>query len=367
MEEKCPHREKLITILKEKYKSKFHKIIIAIHPYGTEGEIPGKCSNANFGMRSIYKYLQENHPNFDPKQYFVTNFDIDTRFHANFLNVAVKTIINTPNKQQTFFQPILYYNWGLDKLSFITRITGLIRNAVMMGYLFPFNVNVMSVYICSFELYIKADFTDPAYQMEDIIAFIRAMIKSKQNLQIQAIYLPTISGPTSGKNLVNEIFEWARQLRRWSVGSAEVFHFFVVKIKKIGVWKSLIWGIKYTNFYVGILCAQNLLTISTSLVVLLKIQGEQEINSLLFFIPLAIFYFCMLWIFILNSKALNCIATIVEKEEINIFRNFAHYLISIFSMIFIALVVLYGYIEVCFAGKKVCKHGAAKKEFLDKL
>ena len=88
----------------------------------------------------------------------------------------------------------------------------------MMGALIPFNINIMSVYTASLQLYIEGDFCHPAYQMEDIICYIRWLTLTKRNLDIKPIYCPTISGPTSGKNMCHELSEWGLQIRRWSVG-----------------------------------------------------------------------------------------------------------------------------------------------------
>lgn len=58
-------------------------------------------------------------------------------------------ILKEKDRNNFVWQPVLFYNWGLDKLSFFTRITGLARNMLMMGALIPLNINIMSVYTSS--------------------------------------------------------------------------------------------------------------------------------------------------------------------------------------------------------------------------
>ena len=63
----------------------------------------------------------------------------------------------------------------LDEASVVTRVTGLMRSALMMGAMIPLNINTMSVYSFSGKLCKQGDFIHPRYQMEDIIALIRWM------------------------------------------------------------------------------------------------------------------------------------------------------------------------------------------------
>ena len=57
----------------------------------------------------------------------------------------------------------------------MTRVTGIVRGALMMGALIPFNINGMSVFSFSSRLAIAGDFVHPGYQMDDIVALIRWM------------------------------------------------------------------------------------------------------------------------------------------------------------------------------------------------
>jgi hypothetical protein len=80
--------------------------------------------------------------------------------------------------------PILY-NWGLDEVSLVTRVTAVQRSMMMLGgwretgtqaasgALIPFNLNPMSVFTFSVRLLVEGDYIHPGYQMDDIIAFIR--------------------------------------------------------------------------------------------------------------------------------------------------------------------------------------------------
>ena len=61
--------------------------------------------------------------------------------------------------------------------------------------------------------------------------------------------VPTLSGPTSGRVIEEELEEWARQAHRWTIGAAEVFHYFMVKSTNIPFFTALSWGITFIIYY----------------------------------------------------------------------------------------------------------------------
>ena len=65
--------------------------------------------------------------------------------------------------------------------------------------------------------------------MDDIIGLIRSMGITKQSLKVACVPVFNLSGPTSGRVLEEELEEWARQARRWTIGAGEVFHYFLIK------------------------------------------------------------------------------------------------------------------------------------------
>ncbi|UJR27633.1 hypothetical protein I4U23_008914 [Adineta vaga] len=204
----------------------FRKLIFTIHPYGLVNEIPGKCSNANYALRTAVEQLKLNETNGD--HILITTCDADSQFHRQYIAALTYQYIkaNFP-ALTTIYQPPLFYNWNLDGLSFFTRITGILRSTLMLGALIPFSINTMSIFSFSLSLAKAGNFVHPAYQMDDIICLIRWMGVTGHRLSIQMVLTPVLSGPTCGRTIEYEFMEWARQARRWTIGAAEVFHYFM--------------------------------------------------------------------------------------------------------------------------------------------
>jgi hypothetical protein len=372
-EEKTSDLEVKIKLIAANFESKFKELVITVHPHGTLGEIPGKCSNSNYGIRSLFNHLKETCVNFRPDDYILTNFDVDTIFHKYYLNALKAEVSNEKSVDKVIWQPLLYYNWKFDKLSFYTRIIGIFRSTLMAGALVTFNINVMSAFSASLKLYVDGNFVHPFYQMDDIICYIRWMAISKSSkLKIKPIYCLTLSGPTSGDTMWKELKEIIRQSQRWAIGSAEVFHYFVTKIQRINFFIGLLWSFCYLNYYAGFLCANFLLSISTTikLVYLLfshsnSMENTFYLKSFVFVFPLLMYVTNGLMI-VLNKIAVRTfLKELNVKENLGLLRELVHYILSWPTQIFYSLIFLYGFFAILIFGKKCCKHEASKKDELE--
>lgn len=364
LEERTPDLERKIKSI-EQFESTFSQLLVTVHPYGVEGEIPGKCSNSNYAIRSIYKHLKSNQEqNFKPEDFMLVNFDIDTIFHKNFLQVLKETVENEKQPDRVVWQPLLYYNWNMDKLSFFTRIIGILRSTMMAGALITFNLNVMSAFCASLKLYVDGNFVHPFYQMDDIICYIRWMIVSKKSLKIKPIYSPTISGPTSGENWIEELKELFIQGKRWTIGSAEVFHYFMCKLRRIKFKNSLVWGINYLNYYCVILCIQTMFSICTTVRVIVLEDSNNLITKMFLIFP-GLMYILNFFMIIVNKHAVKSFLEDLDiKENLGFFREILHFILSVPTIIVYSFITLYGFLSILIHGKDVCKHRPSNKSNL---
>ena len=182
-EEKTPNLGNKQQDLAKLFGSQFRELIFVTHPFGMEGEIPGKCSNSNCGIRTSIAHMKRKAgSNFDPDRILITTGDADSKFHPRYMEALeykyerefMRTKDHDDRKMvNCLFQSPLLYNWNLDAASVVTRLTGMLRAFLMMGAMIPFNVNTMSIYSFSASLCIAGQYIHPAYQMEDIIALIR--------------------------------------------------------------------------------------------------------------------------------------------------------------------------------------------------
>ena len=106
----------------------------------------------------VYLKISELGNSFNPDRIIVTTCDADSYFHPSYISALTAKFIHEKDPHAVIFQAPLFYNWGLDRVSFVTRVTGLLRSTLMMGALIPFNINSMSIFSFSLRLCIDGDF-----------------------------------------------------------------------------------------------------------------------------------------------------------------------------------------------------------------
>ncbi|ESP03073.1 hypothetical protein LOTGIDRAFT_110745, partial [Lottia gigantea] len=364
-EEKTPDLSRKTRKLRKIFSTAgFARLIFAVHPFGQANEIPGKCSNANNGFReSVHVLQREMGDNFNPENILVTTCDADSQFPNNYTYALCQKFTETNYKHSTIFQAPLFYNWGLDGASFVTRVTGLIRSTLMLGALIPFNINSMSIFSFSLRLCIDGNYVHPAYQMDDIICLIRWMGVTRRRIHICALPVPVLSGPTSGSTVEIDVIEWARQARRWTIGAAEVFHYFAVKFPRMPKLPALSWGLNFLIYYGILLCSGSLYSLSMSLSMVFLVDTNSIPDYVQYWIYglAACQQLCFLIVFIIDVFATRVLGV---KEYICLARNILHWILTPFVLLAYSIVEFYALHEVAIRGKKVCKHGASNKDAL---
>jgi cellulose synthase/poly-beta-1,6-N-acetylglucosamine synthase-like glycosyltransferase len=200
-------------------------------------------------------------------------------------------------------------------------------------------------------------------------------------IRIRTIDIPTLSGPTSGVTMMDELKEFVVQGERWTIGAAEVFHYFFVKLLKCNYFlpglQYFWWFVYYYGF---ILCVAGLIQISGYIIALASI-GYPEIGinqckpfqdwfnlsddfnyawimgvfQLLFWVIVALPAFCM------DALVSQILAL---DEHVNPIRNFLHFVFSQVALWIYNLIEFYAIVKVAIYGKKVCGHKASEKHAL---
>ncbi|KAK5970597.1 hypothetical protein GCK32_000388 [Trichostrongylus colubriformis] len=381
MESGTPDKEEKKRLLLQKYEAHFDRFIVTFHPKGLLGDIPGKCSNFNYASRQAVKQLRldKNYP-LDKSdcnvELLVTTGDCDSIFGERYFDALEEDYLKltVEQRQYTVWQSPLFYCINLHKSPFFVRVTGLLRAFFMMGYLIPWNINTMSIFSLSLELMEKGDYTHPGYQMDDIIALIRWSLSVRKKCVIRAIPVATLSGPTSGKNYIDEWYEWARQIRRWTIGAAEVFHYFAIKFFQLPVMVSLSFAAKFIFYYGFLLCIASVYSIVAPLATPAMLSAvhhgvwgliipSQSAFTWIMLGFLGLQYFWFFCVFLVNYLC-QPVFPGKTKDKTGIIRNIFHLIMAWPTITMYCVVELVAFLEVTVRGKAVCSHNASKKDNL---
>lgn len=391
MEEKTPDKDEKINAITEKFSRSFLGMHFTVHPSGVEGEIPGACSNRNFTSRAgVQRMIDDNIIDVDPftnevnlKHVLVTVCDSDTSFTERYFEILTYSFLKEDSKtrHQICYQSPLFYNISLDKRWFFTRVMGLLRSVFMIGFLIGSDINTMSIYSMSLELLVRSQFFHPGYQMDDIIYTLSAMRAVGRRVRIRILDVPTFSGPTSGKTFSEELQEWILQATRWTIGAAEVFHYFFVKLlRRKYFFSGLAYFWWFVYYYGFVLCVAGLVQLFTFVIQWVGIWNSAVsietckpfqswfnlsdnfpyqivLPAFLLFVYITLFGTA----FFMDAIVRNMFAI---DENISFIRNFLHYLSCQLVLLAYCVVELRAIILIAIYGKKVCGHKPSKKNAL---
>ena len=283
------------------------------------------------------------------------------------------------------FQSPLFYNITLDERWFFTRAMGIIRSYFMIGFLIGGDINTMSIYSMSLRLLVEGQFFHPGYQMDDIIYTLSAMRATGGRIYIRTIDIPTLSGPTSGVSMMGELKEWIVQAERWTIGAAEVFHYFFVKLLK---GNYLLPGLAYfwwfVYYYGFILCVMGIMNMCGILNAFISIGykpidlGECQPFSdwgdfgenwtwqwgFWFGAPFGLIFFYVIVVipaFMMDALVAQILAL---DEHVNPIRNLLHFISAQPVLWLYNVVEFYAIVKIGIYGKSVCGHKASEKHAL---
>jgi hypothetical protein len=371
-EAKTPDLQRKVDTVRAAFSDRFGHFIVSIHTIDRSKEIPGGCSNKNYALREAHKFLKENDLLRD-NAVTLTTCDTDSLFHPNYFNVLEQcycaenpSLVHIP--RMCVWQPPLFYNWDLDERPFFNRITGLMRSMMMLGGLISFNLNPMSIFSYPLELGLKAGFINPRYGVDDIIAKVRWMCDTNEQVPVLLLPIPVISGPTIGTSFMHEVEEWSRQIRRWIVGSSESFHYFVTHWKGKPFFAGLSWFFMFFMYYAVLLCCAGLFSLLAGIpfpwVHYPTIQVTENFSFSLKsmgLLTLVIQYMVFAIAFYIDRRAIRLMTV---HEKISVLRNVGHWILAPPTLLVYSLIAFYAIVKFVFVGKKMARHDMAAKDGL---
>jgi hypothetical protein len=371
-EVKTPELEAKRESVKVAFEKLFGHFLITVHTVDKAKEIAGGCSNKNHALHSAHQYLRDNRLLDDPKRAVtITTCDTDSLFHPNYFTV-LEAAYNARNPSfsaspaMCVWQPPLFYNWDLDERPFFNRVTGLMRMMMMLGGLISFNLNPMSIFSYPLELGLKSGFINPRYGVDDIIAKVRWMCSTNEQVPVLLLPVPVISGPTIGTTFWLEIEEWARQIRRWIVGSSESFHYFVIHWRGEPFFSGIWWFLMFFMYYAVLLCSAGLFTILAGIPLpwvtyqTIPLGGGYEFSlKNIGLLALLLQYLAFGVAFVLDRLAIRMMTI---KENISIFRNLLHWLAAPLVLLLYSAIAFWAIMKFVFVGKGMAKHDMAAKD-----
>lgn len=370
IEADAPSLELTTSSIRDLFEHLFGHFYIFVHPRGLPGEIAGKCSNLNYAARAAVAALEAG--SVDLRGATFTSCDADNIFGRNYFSALDARLASRRHDLDALmWQAPLVYTWSTGASPFYVAITGALRSSWIAGILVPLSINGMSVFSLSLDLYRRAGYTSPIYQMEDILSTMRWSLVIGKRIKIECLPTVILSGPTSGGSGWESFDEWRRQIRRWSFGALEVFAyaFYHVRSSSLPVLKALPWLLSYFLYYFILQCVAPL---SVGLGLLRGfLPGSHFFDVSPLGAPVSLGWVTVAWLLSLVAvMALLARGVVLLDRAMELSEGedeivwLGRLLPLPIVLLLHALVVLEALLSLARRGKSVCGHSPSAKEFL---
>jgi len=213
--------EEKAKILKEKFGSKFAKLIFSYHPADIEGEVIGKSSNAAWGAKILIKEMKK-HSNWKMEKMTISSLDSDVLLHPNHMASLTYKFLDSPRKYRTIWQgAVMFYN-NIEKIPWPMRVFNRIASVINMGQLMrPDRLINFSTYSLSLKLMDEIGYWDSDVIPEDYRIFFKAYFATGGEVEVEPIFLPVFADAAEAVGFWNTFVNTYEQVKRWAWGACD--------------------------------------------------------------------------------------------------------------------------------------------------
>ena len=203
--------------LETKYKDKFKKLFVTIHPKDFPGHHPGPGSNRTYAVQEILPKLDK--MGIDFEKVILTTLDADFAIHPRFLAGLIYKYLTTNSPEHKAFTGVFWYYNNFWQAPVLNRIVAsgvsFWQLSEMTGSNKYMNFSSHSINLKSL---IEMDFWVVDKVNDDGEFFWRAYFHFGGDYKVIPHFLPIYADTVQHENLWESLKEQYLQLRRWAYG-----------------------------------------------------------------------------------------------------------------------------------------------------
>lgn len=205
-------------ILWERYKDKFFRFEVIMHPDGLPGEIKAKGANLTYAARQAVIILRESGIHFE--DVIVSAFDSDTVVSKNYFAYLTYLFLTVSQPYRTSYQPMPLYNNNIWDAPAIARVVAVANSFwQMVEASRPDRLVTFSSHAMTLKALLEVDFWPVDVISDDSQIFWRCWLRYHGNYCTQPIFttvsLDAMLDETYWKTLIGQY----KQKRRWAWGT----------------------------------------------------------------------------------------------------------------------------------------------------
>jgi len=213
------HGKNVADRIKLEFSHTFPNFLVAAHPAGLAGEIPGKGSNESWAAKIAKKQFIDNN-NIPYGNVIVSSLDIDTRIEKQYFEVVTWNFLTTPNPHKASYQPVPLYNnniWESPALSRVVATSGTFWQ--MMQQERPERLTTFSSHSMSFKTLVELDYWQKNMVSEDSRIFWNSLLHYDGDYRSIPLSYPVYMDANVATTLRQTIKNVYKQQRRWAWGA----------------------------------------------------------------------------------------------------------------------------------------------------
>ncbi|MDZ4231412.1 MAG: glycosyltransferase family 2 protein, partial [Patescibacteria group bacterium] len=238
--------------IREEYGDKFRNLLVVQHPFGLEGEIPGKGSNQAW-MAKMAKEEIIDPGGLNYEKILVSVFDVDTQVFPEYFGRLTHAFLTTEDNQHASYQPIPFFNNNIFEAPVFARVVSLSATFYqMMQQARAENLGTFSSHSMPFKALVEIGFWHKNVVSEDSRIFWQCYLHYNSNWRVIPLAYPVSMDANAASGFWQTMKNVYKQQRRWAWGSENIAYVITNFIgnKKISLGKKLYWTFhKFDSFY----------------------------------------------------------------------------------------------------------------------
>lgn len=208
--------------LRKEYEDTFLSIIVTIHPYGLEGDIPGKGSNLSYAAEEARVRILD--ANEIPYEHIVVSaFDADTVVYPQYFACLTWHVMSAPNPERTSFQPVpLYHNniWDAPLLSRVIAYSSSFWQMIQQER--PEKLATFSSHAMLFKPLYEAGYWQRNVVSEDSRIFWNLFARYDGDYHVVPMAYPVSMDANVAPTFFGTVRNIYKQHRRWTYGAENI-------------------------------------------------------------------------------------------------------------------------------------------------
>ena len=228
--------EKQAREIEKKYREKFFKFLITVHPGNVKGEIAGKGSNVAYAGKEVKKIIDSLEIEYE--NILISSFDIDTKVYPQYFSCLTWHYLTEENPTRASYQPIPVYNnniWSAAAFSRVVSTSNTFWQMIQQER--SEKLTTYSSHTTPGKTFFEVGY--PANVVsDDSRIFWRAYLYYDGDYRVVPIYYLVSMDAVQATSLWRTILNQYKQQKRWAWGCDEIPYimFGFLKNKKIKFW-----------------------------------------------------------------------------------------------------------------------------------